>query len=113
MALSENLTKRLMHAVTDQDLGRELVDAVNQGQALASLCSHGAAAAIVATNVSQTVDFGALQVGDQVLIFPAVAGTSQFLTVATAGTLGQAAVVGDLYLVLRANSAPAASSVKL
>lgn len=113
MALSEKLVKRLQHAVTDQTLGNQLADAVNAGQAASAQLSHLIAAVIVATNVSQTVDFGALEVGDKVLHIPAVAGNSDFVTVATAGTLGVAAVVGDLYVVLRAFSAPTASNVKL
>lgn len=114
MALSEALVKRLMHAVTDQVLARELVDAVNAASALAAVqASIGIAAAIVATNVSQTIDFAALAVGDQVLMIPATAGNADLITIATAGTLGQAAVVGNIYVVLRAAVAPAASTVKL
>ena len=59
------------------------------------------AGAIVATNVSQTVDFGTVLVGDKVAMIPATAGSADFITIATAGTLGQAAVVGNLYIVLR------------
>jgi len=58
-------------------------------------------AMIIATNVSSTIDFGALQVGDIVIHVPAVAGNSAFTVVATAGTLAVAAVVGDLYAVHR------------
>lgn len=58
---------------------------------------------IIATNVSQTIDFPSLKVGDHVLIFRSAAGTTQFLTVVTAGDLGIAAVVGQLYIVLRPN----------
>jgi hypothetical protein len=113
MALSEALVKRLMHAVTDQALGRELVDAINKGEALQAQSGKVIAAAIVATAVSQTTDFGALKVGDQVLMVPATAGNADFITVAVAGDLGQAAVVGNIYLVLRDFAAPAASSIKL
>jgi hypothetical protein len=55
----------------------------------------------VATNVSATIDFGALKVGDKVIKIPAVAGNAIFYTVAVAGTLPAAAVVGDLYTVFR------------
>lgn len=113
MALSDKLVKRLQHAVTDQDLGNELADAVNKGSALAAQAPVCVAAAIVATNVSQTTDFGALKVGDQVVMIPATAGNADFITVATAGDLGQAAVVGNLYLVLRAFVSDAASASKL
>jgi len=112
MALSENLVKRLMHAVADQALARELVDAIEANTA-ARAAGHTIAAAIVATAVSQTTDFGALKVGDRVLMIPATAGNADLITVAVAGDLGQAAVVGNIYLVLRAIVVPAASSVKL
>lgn len=115
MALSEALVKRLLHAVTDQNLGRELVDAINAGQALAAAQpAWGIAAAIVATAVSQTTDFaGKVAIGDQVLMIPATAGNADLITITVAGDLGQAAVVGNIYVVLRAFTAPAASTVKL
>lgn len=59
------------------------------------------AALIIATNVSQTVDFAALAVGDYVVHIPATPGNAGFTHVATAGTLGAAAVVGDMYIALR------------
>ena len=61
-------------------------------------------AAIVATSTSQTVDFGVLAVGDKVVHIPATAGNSNFRSITVAGTLGAAAVVGDLYVVLRAQN---------
>lgn len=111
--LSESLVKRLMHALTDQALARELVDAVNSHDALLSQSAKVVAGAIVATAVSQTTDFGSLKVGDQVLMIPATAGNADLITISVAGDLGQAAVVGNIYVVLRAFAAPAASSVKL
>lgn len=119
MALSENLVKRLMHAVTDQTLGRELVDAINLStQVNAQVVAQGPIlipAAIVATSVSQTVDFAALAVSDRVLMIPATAGNADLITVAVAGNLGQAAVIGNIYVVLRAYTAatPVASTVVL
>jgi hypothetical protein len=68
----------------------------------ALLVSHYVVMCKVATNVSQTVDFAALAVGDKVVHIPAVAGNADFTTCATAGTLAVAAVVGDLYIALRA-----------
>lgn len=56
---------------------------------------------IVATSISPTTDFGALAAGDKVLVLPAAAGNSSFVTVATDGTLPVPAVVGSLYVVLR------------
>lgn len=61
-----------------------------------------AAKLIVATSTSTTTDFGAIAVGDKVLILPAAAGNSRFVTVAADGTLPVAAVVGSLYVVMRA-----------
>lgn len=113
MALSEALVKRLMHAVTDQALGRELVDAIDAHSALQAQSGRLIVAAIVATSVSQTVDFAALRVGDQVLMIPATAGNADLITIATISDLGQAAVIGNIYVVLRAFAAPAGSSVKL
>lgn len=113
MALSEALVKRLLHAVTDQSLGRELVNAINSNTAAVSQSAMLIVAAIVATSTSQTTDFGALAVGDQVLMIPATAGNADLITISTIGTLGQAAVVGNIYVVLRAFAAPTASSVVL
>ena len=62
------------------------------------------AAMIIAAHTSTTTDFGALAVGDIVVHIPAVAGNAIFYTVATAGTLPAAAVVGDLYMAWRANT---------
>lgn len=65
------------------------------------------AAIITATSTSTTTDFGALEVDDTILVLPVAAGTpanttgSYFKVCATAGTLPAAAVVGNLYVVLR------------
>jgi hypothetical protein len=108
MSLSVNTTRRMFEAVTNEVLyGPEVVDAINQGQNLAQQSGWSIPAAIVAAHVSTTTDFGALKVGDLVAHIPAVAGNSIFYTVATAGTLPAAAVVGDLYVVLRAYALPA------
>jgi hypothetical protein len=106
MAQTDADVRRLISASTTLALGNSLADALSfLGQS-----SHSIANVIVATNVSQTINFGSLLVGDRVVVIPAVAGNSNFVTVATAGTLGQAAVVGSLYIVLRAKEA--ASAVK-
>jgi len=97
-ALSSNALAQLGRALTSRELGQEVGSAVNK----AASATHFMAGAIVATNVSQTVDFASLAVGDKVVVIPAAAGNSHFVTVATAGTLGEAAVVGSLYLVFRA-----------
>lgn len=110
MSLSDNAVRRCCVALGSQDAGNELATAINNGAAGASQDAYCVPALIVATNVSQTIDFGALAVGDKVIHIPTVAGSAQFLSIATAGTLGVAAVVGDLYLVLRAFAAPAATA---
>lgn len=111
--LSDNLVKRLMHALTDQTLAKELVDAINQHDAHLTQSGKMLIAAIVATNVSQTIDFAVLKIGDQVLMIPATAGNADLITITVAGDLGQAAVVGNIYVVLRSFVVPAASAVKL
>lgn len=101
MALSDQAVKNLMSAVTSAEFGNLMADGIDAGL----LSSHVVAGLIVATNVSQTIDFASLKVGDKVVAIGAVAATTNFVTVATAGTLGQAAVVGSLYIVLRARDA--------
>lgn len=113
MALSDNAAKRIFHAVGDQVAGREIVDAVNQGQAGAASEAWSTVGVIIAQSTSSTTDFGSLQVGDRVVMIPAVAGNSVSLLVATAGTLPVAAVTGNTYMVLRAFALPAASTQKL
>ena len=113
MALSTNLQKRLFSAVTDQTLARELIDAINGGVAGAAQDLFCCPLAIVATSTSTTTNFATLAVGDLVAVIPAVAGNSHFVTVATAGTLPEAAVVGSLYIALRAFVPSAASTVVL
>lgn len=111
--LSSDAVKKLQVAVADQAVGNAIASNANDGDALASATAWTVAALIVATATSTTTDFGALKVGDKVVIAPSVAGNAQFVTVATAGTLPQAAVVGSLYVVLRAFVAPADSAVVL
>ncbi len=113
MALSENLTKRIMHAVGDQVTARELVDAIDAHTAFVAASAKVVAGAIVATAVSQTTDFASLAVGDRVLMIPATAGNADLITITVAGDLGQAAVIGNIYVVLRTFTAPAGSTVKL
>jgi hypothetical protein len=107
MALSSGAVKAVALAMADRDDGKEVAVAINNGDAVARLASHVPVKLIVATSTSTTTDFGALVVGDKVLMVPAVAGNSIFYTVATAGTLPAAAVIGNLYVVLRAVSLPA------
>jgi hypothetical protein len=69
---------------------------------IAALGADSISGAIVATSTSQTVNFGSLQVGDVLVHIPASPGNVQFGVVATAGMSPFAAVIGDLYLDLRA-----------
>lgn len=118
MALSANAVKRLMVALGDATAGREVADAIDA--ATTELVSQTPATnfwsianVITATAVSQTTDFGSLLVGDQVLMVPATAGSADAIgPIATAGDLGQAAVVGNVYLVLRKFTVPAAHTDK-
>lgn len=112
MSLSADAIKRLMIATTSATAGNELATAVNNAIATSALSVLGIPAAIVATNVSTTIDFGSLLVGDKVLVVPTTISlaVAHFLAVVTAGTLPAAAVVGDLYVVIRPVTLPAASA---
>lgn len=112
-AFSQNELKRLGIALGSMPVGNSVADKIEAGNALAGQSGKSVAAAIVATATSTTTDFGALKVGDLVVAIPAVAGNAYFETVATAGTKPSAAVIGDLYVVLRAFSAPAAHTFRL
>jgi hypothetical protein len=68
---------------------------------IAALGSYSISYSVVATNVSTTVNFSGLQVGDYLLHVPVSPGSAQFAAVIAAGTAPFAAVVGDLYLALR------------
>lgn len=111
MPLSAATVKALGVALAGQAAAQEVGIALNKADAMATQDPVCLAAMIVATNVSQTIDFGALAVGDRVMMIPTVAGNAQSIgPIAVAGTLGQAAVVGNTYLVLRTLSLPAAST---
>lgn len=113
MALSATTVKNLIVALANQPNANELASAVNDGDAVSAATGLTVAAAITATATSTTTNFGALLVGDLVIAVPAAAGNTIFYTVATAGTLPAAAVVGSLYVVLRAYTAPAATTTTL
>jgi hypothetical protein len=101
MALNADTKYRTTIALADKTAGADLSTAVEAGQAVAAQTARTIAVAIVATSTSTTTDFHSLKVGDKVVHIGATAGNANFLVVATAGTLPAAAVVGDLYLVLR------------
>jgi hypothetical protein len=114
--LRPQTVKNLLTAVASQEGGNEIATKLNQAALLADGATHRLVSVIIATNVSQTVDFGILRVGDQVAMIPATAGNAdQIGPIAVAGTLGQAAIVGNMYLVFRsivASLAAANSNVK-
>lgn len=112
-SLSQNALKRLIIGLSGSKPGNEVADFLEAGKALASASAWSIPAAIIATSVSTTVDFAALAVGDLLVHIPAAAGNSAFESVATAGTKPSAAVIGDLYVVLRAFSVPATHGLKL
>lgn len=112
MMLSSDLLQRILSAICDAPEANELASAVNNGNELSKQSSWSIPAAIVATAVSTTTDFGALKVGDKLIHIPAAAGNSAFETIATAGTKPSAAVIGDLYIALRSYSRPAATTAK-
>jgi hypothetical protein len=113
MAISNSTAQRLIVGLASQSAGNEVATLLNNIDVFDQQSSHSIASLIVATAVSPTTDFGALRVGDRVVMIPAVAGNSIFYTVATAGTLPAAAIVGNMYIVLRAIVLPSASSVVL
>ncbi len=110
--LTTQTVKNIMSAVLGQTEGNDVATKLNQADALADGATHRLVSLIIATNVSQTVDFGILRVGDQVMMIPATAGSAdQIGPIAVAGNLGQAAVVGNAYMVIRSVVAPLAAAV--
>lgn len=103
--LSNDAVNRLMVGLGSAAAGKEVATAINQN----SQHAVAIAALVIATSTSQTTDFGVLKVGDQVLMVPATAGSADLITITVVGTLGQAAVVGNAYLVLRAFDTVAAT----
>lgn len=113
MALSNNALKNLVAGLADLSAGNEVASAINTAAAVTDQTAWVVAAFIVATNVSTTVDFGALKVGDRVIMIPDTAGNSDLLAaVTTAGTLPEAAVVGNAYIVFRQITFPTATAFK-
>lgn len=110
MALLSDTVKSLMIALTNADKGNEVASALNNSIVEVAQVGWTIKSLIVATSTSTTTDFAALAVGDKVVVIPASAGNSHFVSVATAATLPEAAVIGSLYVVLRAYTAPSATS---
>lgn len=112
-AILKDTAQSMAIALTSSPKANEVVNALNKADALWTQSAKALAAVIVATSTSTTVDFGALKVGDQVIHIPASAGNAKFSAIVTLGTLPEAAVIGDLYVVLRAMAAPTASNIIL
>lgn len=107
--LSTDAIKRLQHALGSKAVGNEVATALNLHDAMRSQSAMVIPMVVVATNVSQTIDFAALAVGDLVIMIPATAGNADLIgPIAVAGTLGQAAVVGNIYVAFRPLVAPTA-----
>lgn len=86
--------KRLIEALTSKQAGNEVGGILNNS-------AWGMPAVIIAAHVSATTDFGALLPGDLLVHIPATAGNAAFESIVTAGTKPSAAIVGDLYIVVR------------
>lgn len=112
MAISDSSVKSLAVGLANTSAALEIAKAINNGDANATQSPFVIANLIVATSVSTTTNFGSLKKNDLVLILAATDDTAQFVKVSTDATLPQAAVVGSLYVVLRAYSAPSAPAVK-
>lgn len=111
--ITDDIRRKLIIALAGRDTGATIGNILNGADAYSTQFPFGIAALIVATNVSQTIDFGALAVGDKVIHIATTPGNPDWVTVATKGTLGEAAVVGDLYVAIRAYAAPAALAATL
>jgi hypothetical protein len=92
--ISIDTSKRLITALAGAVAGNQVAGILNND-------TYGIPLAIVATSVSTTVNFGGLAVGDLLVHIPHTAGNAAFEVVAAANTKPSAAVVGDLYLVIR------------
>jgi hypothetical protein len=109
-ALSSNSLYLLACALTKSDAANEVASDLSSASVLADQSGLSIAALIVATSTSTTTNFAALKVGDKVLHISVAGSTNDLTTVATAGTLAEAAVVSDVYVVFRPFVAPPAAS---
>lgn len=110
--LSTGTLKRILSAMCSKNDANEVASAINNGNELAKQSSASIAALIVATSVSTTTDFASLKIGDKLVHIPATPGNAGFEAITVAGTKPSAAVVGDLYIALRASPLPAATTVQ-
>lgn len=113
MALSTSALKSLVTGLASVSDGNEVASAINTAAAVTDQTAWVVAAFIVATSTSTTTDFAALKVNDRIIMIPDTPGNADLLAaVATAGTLPQAAVVGNAYIVFRQITFPSATSFK-
>lgn len=94
MALSNGSIRRLIISMASATAGNEVAGILNNS-------GWGLPAVIVATHVSTTTDFSALLKGDILVHVAATPGNAGFEKIVTNGTKPSAAVIGDLYLVVR------------
>ena len=95
MSIMSSKTKRILEVA--------LANRVAKNELVSALGSHAVVMAALATSTSTTVDFGALKAGDWLVRIKAGAtGGALFDVVVTDGTAPAAAVVGDLYIGIRA-----------
>jgi hypothetical protein len=93
MAILSSKTKRILEvALANRSAKNEMLGAIG---------SHAIAMCKEATSTSQTVDFADVKAGD-ILIQIEAAGTVLFDVVVDDGEAPNAAVVGDLYIAIRA-----------
>jgi hypothetical protein len=94
MAILSSKSKRIIEVA--------LANRVAKNELVAAIGSHAVVMCAVATNVSTTVDFGALKAGDfLVRIKAGTTGGALFDVCIADGTAPAAAVVGDLYVGIR------------
>lgn len=95
MAIMSSKTKRILEVA--------LANRVAKNEVVSAFGSHAVVMAALATSTSTTTDFGMLKVGDWLVRIKAGAtGGALFDVVVADGTAPAAAVVGDLYIALRA-----------
>ena len=95
MSIISSKTKRILEVA--------LANRVAKNEIVSAFGSHAVALCVVATSTSTTVDFSSLKVGDLLVRIKAGAtGGALFDICVLDGTAPSAAVVGDLYIALRA-----------
>ena len=102
--MSQNLNKKVTsanRAPAAKVIAGALANSKVAQALIAALGAYSISGAIVASSTSTTVNFGLLLIGDILIHVPASPGSAQFAAVVVAGTAPFAAVIGDMYAVLR------------